>query len=73
MPATAIVDNFGYGMRIAEIAEQFEISQYRFLFAHEVITVVELKWPPQLVRRSRPWRGDSGKSEWYWPGKLSIH
>lgn len=26
MPADAIVDNFDYGMSVAEIAEQFEIS-----------------------------------------------
>ena len=27
MPANAIVDNFDYGVSVAEIAEQFEISQ----------------------------------------------
>ena len=27
MPVNAIVDNFDYGMSVAEISEQFEISQ----------------------------------------------
>jgi uncharacterized protein (DUF433 family) len=27
LPVTAIVDNFDYGVTVAEIAEQFEISQ----------------------------------------------
>lgn len=29
MPASAIVDNFDYGLSVAEIAEQFEISPER--------------------------------------------
>jgi uncharacterized protein (DUF433 family) len=29
MPADAIVDNFNYGLSVAEIAEQFQISQDR--------------------------------------------
>ena len=29
MPASAIVDNFAYGVSVAEIAEQFEVSQDR--------------------------------------------
>ena len=30
MPATAIVDNFDYGLSVAEISEQFEVPQDRF-------------------------------------------
>ena len=29
MPASAIVDNFSYGVSVAEIAEQFEVYQDR--------------------------------------------
>ena len=29
MPASAVIDNFDYGLSVAEIAEQFEISPER--------------------------------------------
>jgi len=35
MPVSAIVDNFDYGMSVAEISEQFEIPEDR---VHEILT-----------------------------------
>ena len=35
MPVSAIVDNFDYGMSVAEISEQFEISEDR---VQEILT-----------------------------------
>jgi len=42
MPVSAIVDNFDYGMSVAEIAEQFEIPSYCF---------VEMPLPPKHRRK----------------------
>lgn len=65
MPANAIVDNFDYGMSVAEIAEQFELSEEA---VQAILTFAKSHRVAHPV-----WRRDCASSGCGYAWKLRLH
>jgi hypothetical protein len=70
MPVSAIVDNFGYGVTVDEIVEQFEVQQN---LTGRKVAVVVLASIPRLPRVSGRRRDDAPASRHCCPRGQWLH